>query len=61
MNAFQKGYGEFRDLALQTGYTRKIVGDYAYRKPRRKKGKFQYIKLQSISRDGDIKIRWYEQ
>ncbi len=61
MSAFKVGYEKFRDLALRTGYTKKVVGDYSYRKPRRKKGKFQYIKLERISRDGEMKIRWFEQ
>lgn len=62
MDAFKVGYDKFRDLALRTGFTKKVVGDYSYRKPRRKKGKFQYIKLDHVNPEtGAIGIRWFEQ
>ncbi len=54
MNAFKTGYKEFIEIAHQKGYTKKVVGDYCYRKPRKRNGKVQYIKLLHIDRFGNM-------
>jgi len=41
---------EFARRAKAEGYTIKVIGDYAYRKPRHKNGKYQYIKLWATNR-----------
>jgi len=48
---FQTGWNVFKNYAEGRGYTRKIVGDYAFRRSRKMKGEKQhrYIRLVSLS------------
>ena len=61
MNPFKKIAIEFRKRAFEEGYTIKVVGDYSFRKPKRKNGKYQFIKLWGANTDLTPKISYFEQ
>ena len=59
-NPGTRAFATFAALAKNKGYTQKVVGDNCYRKPRRKNGKYQFIRLVSAI-NGEIKVSRFEQ